>query len=63
LQTTGEKINARQGMPRLKVLASRKTVQEIEPVFHEVCARHRFVVLGTINLRQKLNDKGAPFAR
>ncbi len=45
----------------LKVVASRKTVQEIEPIFHEVCARHQFGVLGTINLRQKLNDKGVPF--
>ena len=47
----------------LKVVASRKTVQEIEPIFHEVCARHQFGVLGTINLRQKLNDKGVPFER
>lgn len=47
----------------LKVLASRKTVQEIESVFNEVCARHQFGVLGTINLRQKLNDKGVPFER
>jgi uncharacterized protein (DUF302 family) len=47
----------------LKVVASRKTVQEIEQIFHEVCARHQFGVLGSINLRQKLNDKGVPFAR
>ena len=47
----------------LKVVASRKTVQEIESIFHEVCARHQFGVLGTINLRQKLNDKGVPFER
>ena len=47
----------------LKVLASRKTVQEIESVFNEVCARHHFGVLGSINLRQKLNDKGVPFER
>ena len=47
----------------LKVLASRKTVQEIEQVFQEVCARHQFGVLGTINLRQKLMDKGVPFER
>jgi uncharacterized protein (DUF302 family) len=45
----------------LKVVASRKTVQEIESIFPEVCARHQFGVLGTINLRQKLNDKGVPF--
>ena len=47
----------------LKVLASRKTVQEIEQVFPEVCARHQFGVLGTINLQQKLMDKGVPFER
>ena len=47
----------------LKVVASRKTVQEIESIFHEVCARYQFGVLGTINLRQKLNDKGVPFER
>lgn len=47
----------------LKVLTSRKTVQEIESVFNEVCARHQFGVLGTINLRQKLNDKGVAFER
>jgi uncharacterized protein (DUF302 family) len=47
----------------LIVMASRKSVQEIEQVFQEVCARHQFGVLGTINLRQKLNDKGVPFDR
>jgi uncharacterized protein (DUF302 family) len=45
----------------LKVVASQKTVQEIESIFPEVCARHQFGVLGTINLRQKLNDKGVAF--
>jgi uncharacterized protein (DUF302 family) len=44
-------------------MESRKTVQEIEPVFAEVCGRHKFGVLGTINLRQKLNDKGVPLER
>jgi uncharacterized protein (DUF302 family) len=42
---------------------SQKTVREIEQVFPEVCARHKFGVLGTINLKQKLNDKGVPFTR
>ena len=56
-------MDERERIPMLKVLASRKTVQEIESVFNEVCARHHFGVLGTINLRQKLNDKGVPFER
>lgn len=56
-------MGAREGIPMLKVLASRKTVQEIESVFNEVCARHQFGVLGTINLRQKLIDKGVSFER
>jgi uncharacterized protein (DUF302 family) len=47
----------------LKVVASRKSVQEIQQVFAAVCARHRFGVLGTINLRQNLKDKGMPFER
>ena len=47
----------------LIILTSRKSVQEIQQVFGEVCARHQFGVLGAINLRQKLNDKGVPFER
>ncbi len=47
----------------LIILTSRKSVQEIQQVFAEVCARHQFGVLGAINLRQKLNDKGVPFER
>jgi uncharacterized protein (DUF302 family) len=46
----------------LIVLESRKTVQEIASVFPEVCARHQFGVLSTIDIRQKLNDKGVAFA-
>jgi uncharacterized protein (DUF302 family) len=46
----------------LIVLESRKTIQEIAQVFPEVCTRHQFGVLGTIDIRQKLNDKGVPFA-
>ena len=47
----------------LYVLESGKTVREIEQVFPEICARHKFGVLGTFNLKQKLNDKGVPFTR
>jgi uncharacterized protein (DUF302 family) len=43
------------------VVESGKTVAEIAQVFPEVCARHKFGVLGTINLRQKLNEKGLAF--
>ncbi len=56
-------MSTREKISMLKVLTSRKTVQEIESVFNEVCARHHFGVLGTINLQQKLNDKGVPFER
>lgn len=42
---------------------SAKTVQEIEKSFPEVCAKYKFGVLGSYNLRQKLNDKGVPFDR
>jgi uncharacterized protein (DUF302 family) len=42
---------------------SSKSVQEIEKNFAEVASRHKFGVLGTYNLRQKLNDKGVPFER
>lgn len=47
----------------LIVKESSKTVQEIEKVFAEVATRHKFGVLETYNLRQKLNDKGVPFDR
>lgn len=42
---------------------STKTVQEIEKSFPEVCAKHKFGVLGFYNLRQKMNEKGIPFDR
>jgi uncharacterized protein (DUF302 family) len=47
----------------LAVLKSSKTVAEIEKAVPAVCARHQFGVLGTINIRRKLNDKGLPFDR
>jgi uncharacterized protein (DUF302 family) len=47
----------------LEVLMSNKTVTEIAQAFPEVCARRQFGVLGTIDLRQKLNDKGLSFDR
>jgi uncharacterized protein (DUF302 family) len=47
----------------LAVVESRKTAAEIEKALPEVCARHQFGVLGTVNIRQKLNDKGLSFDR
>ncbi len=42
---------------------STKTVQEIEKSFPEVCAKYKFGVLGSYNLKQKMNEKGVPFNR
>ena len=47
----------------LEIVESKRTVQEIAQAFPEVCARHQFGVLGTANIRQKLNEKGLPFDR
>lgn len=44
-------------------IETRKTVQEIEKSFPEVCAKYKFGVLGNYNLRQKMNEKGVPFNR
>ncbi len=47
----------------LLVVESTKTVPEVERIFPEACSRHKFGLLGTIDLRQKLNDKGVQFDR
>jgi uncharacterized protein (DUF302 family) len=47
----------------LAVLETSKTVAEVGKALPEVCARHQFGVLGTVNIRQKLNDKGLSFDR
>jgi uncharacterized protein (DUF302 family) len=47
----------------LKVLESKKSVTEIAQVFPEVCARYKFGVLGSIDIRQKLQEKGLAFDR
>jgi uncharacterized protein (DUF302 family) len=47
----------------VKIVESQKTVQEIARAFPEVCARHKFGVLGSIDLRQKLQEKGLAFDR
>ena len=47
----------------LHIVESKKSVQEIEKAFAGVAARHKFGVLGTHNLKQKMNEKGVPFER
>jgi uncharacterized protein (DUF302 family) len=47
----------------LEVVASSKTVPEIGRAFPEACARHQLGVLGVINIRRKLKEKGVPFDR
>jgi uncharacterized protein (DUF302 family) len=47
----------------IKVLESSKSVAEIARVFPEVCAKYKFGVLGSIDLRQKLQEKGLVFDR
>jgi uncharacterized protein (DUF302 family) len=47
----------------IKVLESSKSVAEIARVFPEVCAEYKFGVLGSIDLRQKLQEKGLVFER
>jgi uncharacterized protein (DUF302 family) len=42
---------------------SGKTMDEIEASFPEACVKHKFGLLGSYNLRQKLNEKGVPFER
>jgi uncharacterized protein (DUF302 family) len=47
----------------VKILESSKSVAEIAQAFPEVCARYKFGILGIIDIRQKLQDKGLPFDR
>jgi len=47
----------------LLVVESAKTVPEVARAVGEVCARHQFGVLGSYDLKQKLNEKGLPFDR
>ena len=50
-------------MMAIKVLESSRSVAEIAQIFPDVCAEHKFGVLGSIDLRQKLRDKGLVFDR
>ena len=47
----------------LKVLESSKSVAAIARAFPEVCAKYKFGVLGSIDIRQKLQEKGLVFDR
>jgi uncharacterized protein (DUF302 family) len=47
----------------IKVLESSRSVADIARVFAEVCAKYKFGVLGSIDIRQKLQEKGLTFAR
>ncbi len=47
----------------IKVIESSKSVAEITRIFPEVCVRYKFGVLGSIDIRQKLQEKGLVFDR
>jgi len=51
------------GTAMLHVVESEKSLAEIEKEFPEAAARQKFGILGTHNLKQKMNDKGIPFER
>jgi uncharacterized protein (DUF302 family) len=42
---------------------SRKTAAEIDAAIREAAVRHRFGVLGVIDLKEKMNEKGVDFDR
>ncbi len=47
----------------LHVVESNKSVGEIVDAFEDVAQRHKLGVMGTHNLRQKMNEKGVDFER
>lgn len=47
----------------VRVMESSKSVADIAQVFPEVCAKYKFGVLGSIDIRQKLQEKGLAFDR
>lgn len=47
----------------IKVLESSRSVADIAQIFPEVCAKYKFGVLGSIDIRQKLQEKGLAFDR
>ncbi len=47
----------------VKIITSQKSVQDIAQDFPEVCAQYKFGVLGSIDIRQKLREKGLVFDR
>ena len=42
---------------------SRKSAAEIDTAIREAAGRHKFGVLGVIDLKEKMNDKGVEFDR
>ena len=47
----------------LHIIESKRSVEEIEKMFPEVAAKHKFGVLEVHNLRQIMNQKGIPFEK
>ncbi len=45
----------------VKIVESTRSLADIARDLPEVCARHKFGVLGSIDIRQKLKEKGIPF--
>lgn len=62
LRPTQGEFDAREA-DMLYVAESRKTVAEIEKLFPQAAQKQKFGVLGTHNLRLKMNEKGVPFER
>ncbi len=47
----------------VKIMESSRSVGEIARIFPEVCAKYKFGVLGIIDIREKLQEKGLAFDR
>ncbi len=47
----------------LHIIESNKTVQEIQKLFPQVVAAHKFGILGEHDLKKKMNEKGIAFDR
>ncbi len=47
----------------VKIMTSQKSVKDIAQDFPDVCAHYMFGVLGSIDIRQKLREKGLVFDR
>ncbi len=47
----------------LHIVKTQKTIAAIQKSFAEAAANHKFGLLGTHNLREKMNEKGVAFER